>query len=73
MTPLGRALAGFFLLVMTWLVGFSILEDAPAVGWLLILVGLLRGGYGVAQFVWWWQSGDDRPPVGPLEADDDAS
>jgi len=48
-TPIGRGLVGILTTILFLVIGVSILEDAPPWGWLVILLGVLRGGYAIMQ------------------------
>ncbi|MEO0604182.1 MAG: hypothetical protein AAF211_22285 [Myxococcota bacterium] len=51
MTPIGRSLVGILTTIIFMIVGISILEDVPRLGWFVIALAVLRGGYAIWQFV----------------------
>ncbi|MEN0062715.1 MAG: hypothetical protein AAGA48_11230 [Myxococcota bacterium] len=63
MSPIGRSLIGVLTTIVFLVVGVSIVEDAPSIGWLVIALGVLRGGAAVWQLREGlrtpWTHGDD--------------
>ena len=68
MTPIGRALMGILTTIVFVVIGVSVLEPEPRLGWVLILLAVLRGGYALWQLREGMQSG-----YGPPDDDDEAA
>ncbi len=67
MTPIGRALVGILTTVVFVVIGLSILEDAPRLGWFVILLAVIRGGVAAKQL---WDG--VRSPLGSTDDDEPA-